>query len=240
MNGRERKGFCRWLATKRDQDNPVGDLARDVLTDEQFPTNAVFLREYLRYFRKSSAYYGAVLALCAAWVEYWQEATSLRDLVRMGKELSVYFKDVGARPEWIVGEDKKFLEEAFNRQFTQLVDGRYIQTPSIPSADQLLRMSNEELVALHTSNELWRNQESPATRSVSLRLRFEVLRRDGFKCRYCGARPPDCVLEVDHVIPHSLGGKCAEENLATACFECNRGKADTPAFLYHNPKTAVQ
>lgn len=64
--------------------------------------------------------------------------------------------------------------------------------------------------------------------SISKRLRFEVFKRDSFTCQYCGARPPDTVLEVDHVHPRSLGGLDHLENLKTACWNCNRGKAHVP------------
>ena len=56
-------------------------------------------------------------------------------------------------------------------------------------------------------------------------LRFEVFKRDRFTCQYCGATPPDAVLEVDHIDPVALGGTNDEGNLVTACFNCNRGKA---------------
>jgi 5-methylcytosine-specific restriction endonuclease McrA len=36
---------------------------------------------------------------------------------------------------------------------------------------------------------------------LSKKLRFEVFKRDGFSCQYCGAHPPDVLLEIDHVIP---------------------------------------
>lgn len=64
--------------------------------------------------------------------------------------------------------------------------------------------------------------------SISRRLRFEVFKRDNFTCQYCGAKPPDTVLEVDHVHPRSLGGLDTMENLKTACWSCNRGKAHVP------------
>lgn len=41
---------------------------------------------------------------------------------------------------------------------------------------------------------------------VSKRLRFEILRRDQFKCRYCGTVAAERELRVDHVIPEALGG----------------------------------
>lgn len=56
------------------------------------------------------------------------------------------------------------------------------------------------------------------------RLRFEVLQRDGFACRYCGARPPGVVLHVDHIHPKSKGGKDELDNLMAACATCNQGK----------------
>lgn len=58
-------------------------------------------------------------------------------------------------------------------------------------------------------------------------LRFSVLQRDGFRCRYCGrtSREPGVVLHVDHVVPLVAGGATTEDNLLTACEECNLGKA---------------
>jgi hypothetical protein len=65
-----------------------------------------------------------------------------------------------------------------------------------------------------------------ATRKpLSKKTRFEVFKRDGFKCMYCGAHPPEAILEVDHVKPVADGGKNHMDNLITSCFACNRGKA---------------
>lgn len=56
-------------------------------------------------------------------------------------------------------------------------------------------------------------------------LRYDVLRRDNFRCRLCGRAAQDgVVLEVDHIIPVSKGGTSVYENLQTLCKECNRGK----------------
>jgi hypothetical protein len=65
----------------------------------------------------------------------------------------------------------------------------------------------------------------PAPRKpLSKKLRFDVFKRDFFKCQYCGATPPAVVLEADHIHPVSQGGKDRIDNLITACFDCNRGK----------------
>lgn len=64
--------------------------------------------------------------------------------------------------------------------------------------------------------------------AITKKIRFEVFKRDGFKCAYCGKTPPSVVLEIDHIDPKSKGGKDDINNLITACFDCNRGKAATP------------
>lgn len=59
--------------------------------------------------------------------------------------------------------------------------------------------------------------------AVTKRIRFEVLRRDEFTCRYCRSR--DNALTVDHVVPVALGGSDDPSNLVAACKDCNAGKA---------------
>lgn len=63
---------------------------------------------------------------------------------------------------------------------------------------------------------------------VSKKTRFEVFKRDLFTCQYCGRRPPDVMLECDHIVPKADGGADDMANLTTACFDCNRGKSDRP------------
>jgi hypothetical protein len=74
--------------------------------------------------------------------------------------------------------------------------------------------------------------------SLSKRVRFDVFKRDGFVCQYCGRHPPDVVLECDHVDPRAAGGVDEEWNLVTACFDCNRGKSATPLSVV--PKSLAE
>lgn len=59
-------------------------------------------------------------------------------------------------------------------------------------------------------------------------IRFDVLKRDNFCCKICGASAAEdgVKLEVDHIVPVSKGGKTEMENLQTLCIRCNRGKRD--------------
>lgn len=63
---------------------------------------------------------------------------------------------------------------------------------------------------------------------MSQGLRYNILQRDGFRCRLCGRSAkdhPGLELEVDHIVPVSKGGLTIESNLQTLCRDCNRGKA---------------
>ena len=64
-------------------------------------------------------------------------------------------------------------------------------------------------------------------------LRFRILQRDGFRCRYCGRSgdAPGVVLHVDHVVSVAAGGTTSEDNLRTACEECNLGKGTRAAVV---------
>lgn len=58
-------------------------------------------------------------------------------------------------------------------------------------------------------------------------LRKEVLKRDGYKCKKCGAslkKEPHLLLEIDHIKPIAKGGKTVKSNLQTLCWKCNRKK----------------
>lgn len=62
---------------------------------------------------------------------------------------------------------------------------------------------------------------------VSDSLRYDVMKRDGFRCVLCGRDVSDGIkLHVDHIIPVSKGGLSTMENLRTLCEDCNRGKRD--------------
>ncbi|MFM2293801.1 MAG: hypothetical protein RLZZ350_214 [Verrucomicrobiota bacterium] len=62
-------------------------------------------------------------------------------------------------------------------------------------------------------------------RAIPKRIRFEVLKRDSFKCQYCGAAAPDVLLQIDHIHPVIEGGDNDITNLITSCVACNSGKS---------------
>lgn len=65
--------------------------------------------------------------------------------------------------------------------------------------------------------------------TISVGLRFDILQRDNFTCRYCGKQAHETELEVDHIHPVSRGGSDHPSNLVATCWKCNRGKGARPA-----------
>lgn len=69
---------------------------------------------------------------------------------------------------------------------------------------------------------------SKSRKPISKKKRFDVFKRDGFACQYCGATPPNAVLHVDHIIAVAEGGGNDITNLTTSCAACNLGKGARP------------
>ena len=67
------------------------------------------------------------------------------------------------------------------------------------------------------------------SRTVPLRMRLAVLKRDRFRCVLCGRSPAthtNVALHLDHNTPYSSGGKTTADNLRTLCEDCNWGKGN--------------
>lgn len=64
----------------------------------------------------------------------------------------------------------------------------------------------------------------PNAHKVSL-TRENIFKRDEYACVYCGCTNRK-ILNLDHVIPQSKGGKHSWKNLVTSCIPCNSEKAD--------------
>lgn len=65
-----------------------------------------------------------------------------------------------------------------------------------------------------------------SARQIEARISWEVFRRDGYACRYCGR--DDVPLTVDHLVLWEEGGPSVPENLVSACKKCNKTRGNTP------------
>ena len=90
-------------------------------------------------------------------------------------------------------------------------------------------INNEEAILLDANLQKGKTAHR-TSRDINLRLRFIVMKRDNFKCCFCGRSPattPGLELHIDHITPWSIGGETTLDNLQTLCFECNEGKSNS-------------
>lgn len=55
---------------------------------------------------------------------------------------------------------------------------------------------------------------------ISPKKRKAIYERDRYCCRYCGKKLVFGQLSLDHIVARSKGGKHSEDNLVTACPQC--------------------
>ena len=62
--------------------------------------------------------------------------------------------------------------------------------------------------------------------------RYEVLKRAKYRCELCGSPEKHRALEVDHIIPKSIGGPDEISNYQALCYKCNalKGNKDDTDF----------
>jgi hypothetical protein len=76
---------------------------------------------------------------------------------------------------------------------------------------------------------------------ISAELRQRVARAARFRCGYCltSQQVIGPLLEIDHILPESLGGTNDESNLTLACPMCNSHKADRINAIDSDTNTLV-
>lgn len=65
-------------------------------------------------------------------------------------------------------------------------------------------------------------------------LRYRLLSEAKGRCALCGATKDERVLDIDHIIPRSKGGKTVYDNLQVLCSKCNRSKRNTDDMDFRN------
>ena len=54
--------------------------------------------------------------------------------------------------------------------------------------------------------------------------RLNIYARDNDTCQYCSAHLGRSLLNLDHVVPRTLGGRTSWENIVCSCIDCNLRK----------------
>ena len=100
--------------------------------------------------------------------------------------------------------------------------------PSSLSSDErneLVRLCDEKIDAyLQKRGAAVYDHRRAAIGYLSGSLRYEVLKRAGFRCELCGISADERAIEVDHILPRKHGGADELTNLQALCFKCNANK----------------
>lgn len=109
--------------------------------------------------------------------------------------------------------------------------------------DQLTPDQVEELISLCESrleiesakrgDSYWKHRATDRE-PVSGSIRYEVLKRANQRCECCGASIADKAIDVDHIVPRSLGGANSINNYQALCYECNTNKGNRDDTDFHN------
>ena len=120
--------------------------------------------------------------------------------------------------------DEKILNVAYKFSYTS-GGGKTKRTFAIPMTEvnivKLIRTLENKISASSFTKE----QRNLMTK----KLRDYIKSRDNYTCKRCGNstyKEPNLLLEIDHIIPISKGGRTVSENLQTLCWKCNREKSD--------------
>lgn len=93
--------------------------------------------------------------------------------------------------------------------------------------DELINLCMDKLAEYENKrgDKIWEHRATDRE-AISGSVRYQVLLRAGRRCEMCGASVADKAIDVDHIIPRSLGGLNDISNYQALCWECNTNKGN--------------
>lgn len=140
------------------------------------------------------------------------------NLLRFGNELCL----AGAV---FVDEEKTYLCMFPSQSSTANVTSLSMDTDEWKDLLRQLDLQEVEVVRTAKDGSVTKAILRKSQRLIEQRLSWAVFKRDGYRCRYCGAS--GVPLTVDHLILWEEGGPSVEENLLTSCRPCNKARGNT-------------
>jgi ATP adenylyltransferase len=141
-------------------------------------------------------------------------------LSRDESQLEYYEQITKDMPGKVLG--KHGIVERNNDEYRLIIDPSSL---SSEERDELVRLCDEAISAyLQKRGKAVFDHRRAALGYLSGSLRYEVLKRAGFRCELCGISADERAVEVDHIIPRKHGGEDDPTNLQALCFKCNANK----------------
>lgn len=194
-------------------------LKKDTLTKTEYNEYGLFSAMVL--LRRFGSWNNALEAARLKTVRH-----SIVSIERLFKNLKAVWLKLGRQP--LLREMKKPLSRISGNNYMKVFRtwNRTLKEFILYNSSNKRKWRKEQRKKAHLYNF---PDKGPVRRDkVNPAIRYDILKRDNYKCVICGRSPANndkVKLEVDHIVPVSKGGKNHIENLRTLCDECNLGKA---------------
>ncbi len=178
------------------------------------------------YSHKSLDYMKGLLVFYNSYAEFYDKLQKLN--IRLFNKIPVIF-----RPFIKLDKIEEVIYDFDDNLYE--IDYPYLKFSYVSSAGRSKRnseieLNEEQLEAIieNIKDRIGKEGHTKHQRSrMTKELREAIKKRDGYTCQICGnsiEEEPNLLLEVDHIVPVSKGGKTEPDNLQTLCWKCNREK----------------
>lgn len=93
--------------------------------------------------------------------------------------------------------------------------------------EELINLCRDKLVEFEDKrgDKIWEHRATDRE-PISGSIRYEVLKRASRRCENCGVSIDERPIDVDHIIPRSIGGANDISNYQALCYMCNTNKGN--------------
>ena len=194
------------------------------------------LEYVVKYFYPDKALYPKQIQGLSKLIE---ELETLKDAKRIIENYKAEYQQyLGDVPDFVMKNDEAGfysrlgftnIDESvltIEYRFSYTSDGGMVQKSfPVPMTEETIAELIRVLSGKLTASAFAKEQRTLMTK----KLREHILSRDNYTCCNCGnsiQKEPNLLLEIDHIIPVSKGGRTEEGNLQTLCWRCNRAKSN--------------
>lgn len=159
--------------------------------------------------------------------KFYNNGLSLKNYYPWFMELAVIIKSMhgdGNSPCFFSDSVKYYNKETDELMISYIYFTNNENLLKEPTYSSIVDLTKER-IHKHLSSKP-KNNKKGNNKYLTKSIRYEVLKRDNFKCVHCGKTKKDTSLEIDHIIPSSRNGTDTLDNLQTLCKECNLSKSN--------------
>jgi diadenosine tetraphosphate (Ap4A) HIT family hydrolase/5-methylcytosine-specific restriction endonuclease McrA len=93
--------------------------------------------------------------------------------------------------------------------------------------EELINLCRDKLIEFEDKrgDKVWEHRATDRE-AISGSIRYEVLKRASRRCENCGVSVDERPIDVDHIVPRSVGGANDISNYQALCYVCNTNKGN--------------